>query len=244
MKKGWSSFMDRRVKERLVGATILVVLIVLIVPELLSGPKRPASVPPPLTTGPAEPVRNVTVDLATSKATPGAEAPASPVAPPAASGEVTRTAPPGLAQPGEGSPRSPTSGEPEIEPSHRRTATPPTILTLQAQQPVTPALENDAPSPRSAQVMPKPAIPREPVPPSGSHHNWAVQLGSFANSANAEKLARQLKGQSLSAYVSSSGAGKSLRYRVRIGPMADRAAAERVIARLTKEGHSASVVAP
>ena len=33
--------MDRRVKERLIGATILVVLIVLIVPELLSGPKRP-----------------------------------------------------------------------------------------------------------------------------------------------------------------------------------------------------------
>ena len=32
--------MDRRVKERLVGATILVVLIVLIVPELLSGPDR------------------------------------------------------------------------------------------------------------------------------------------------------------------------------------------------------------
>ena len=31
--------MDRRVKERLIGATILVALIVLIVPELLSGPK-------------------------------------------------------------------------------------------------------------------------------------------------------------------------------------------------------------
>ena len=37
--------MDRRVKERLVGASILVVLIVLIVPELLSGP-APAPVGP------------------------------------------------------------------------------------------------------------------------------------------------------------------------------------------------------
>ena len=36
--------MDRRVKERLVGATILGVLIVLLVPELLSGPK-PAAAP-------------------------------------------------------------------------------------------------------------------------------------------------------------------------------------------------------
>ena len=64
--------MDRRVKERLVGASILVVLIVLIVPELLSGPApRGAAVQPAGATPPAhapEPVRNVTVDLATSKA--------------------------------------------------------------------------------------------------------------------------------------------------------------------------------
>src|SRR5712671_3489548 len=74
--------MDRRVKERLVGASILVVLVVLIVPELLSGPPAPA----PARAGAGlpmsapEPVRNVTVDLATSKAPtpePAAEAPAS-----------------------------------------------------------------------------------------------------------------------------------------------------------------------
>ena len=63
--------MDRRVKERLIGATILVVLIVLIVPELLSGPKAARTpVQPPSAAGPADAVRNVTVDLATSKATP------------------------------------------------------------------------------------------------------------------------------------------------------------------------------
>jgi DedD protein len=60
--------MDRRVKERLVGATILVVLIVLIVPELLSGPKRPSSLPPSVSL--PVPTRNVSVDLATSRATP------------------------------------------------------------------------------------------------------------------------------------------------------------------------------
>src|SRR5258707_10680673 len=66
-----TSSMDRRVKERLVGASILVVLIVLVVPELLSGPPGPAPAPVgprlPVNT-PAEPVRNVTLDLATSKA--------------------------------------------------------------------------------------------------------------------------------------------------------------------------------
>ena len=75
--------MDRRVKERLVGASILVVLIVLIVPELLSGPPGPAPVPvgPRLPVSAPEPVRNITVDLATSKAPEpvrnrGAECPA------------------------------------------------------------------------------------------------------------------------------------------------------------------------
>jgi DedD protein len=53
--------MDRRVKERLVGATLLGALIVTLVPELLSGPK-PAAAP---TLNPAEAVRNVTVDLST-----------------------------------------------------------------------------------------------------------------------------------------------------------------------------------
>ena len=64
--------MDRRVKERLIGATILVALIVLIVPELLSGP-RPAPLPP-LAAGLPNSTRNVLVDLATSNGTPQAQA--------------------------------------------------------------------------------------------------------------------------------------------------------------------------
>ncbi len=106
--------MDRRVKERLVGASILVVLIVLIVPELLSGP-APGPVAPRLPVSAPEPVRNVTVDLATSKApatepvveaaaeTPSAKPPTDPgsdtasaaaQAPPAASTQLETAAPP------------------------------------------------------------------------------------------------------------------------------------------------------
>ena len=63
--------MERRVKERLIGATLLVVLIVLIVPEMLSGPKPPSAKPLTvgLPTSIATPTRSVSVDLATSKAT-------------------------------------------------------------------------------------------------------------------------------------------------------------------------------
>ena len=82
------------------------------------------------------------------------------------------------------------------------------------------------------------------APAGASNHHWAVQLGSFASRANAEKLVRQRKPLDASLYVSSSGKGASLRYRVRIGPLADRDAAERVMAKLKKEGQSASLVAP
>jgi DedD protein len=211
MNKGWPIFMDRRLKERLVGATILVVLIVLIVPELLSGPKPAARAPAPVAGGPVEPVRNVTVDLATSKATPAEDL---------ASAAASSSTP----------------------------ASPPSITTLKAQQPTQlaqpaqPALEKESSPPNAPLLTPKPGTVTASA--EGSHHSWALQIGSFASRANAEKQMRRLKAHDSSVYVSSSGKGPSSRYRVRIGPFADRAAAEKVMMRLRKEGQSASLVAP
>jgi DedD protein len=73
---------------------------------------------------------------------------------------------------------------------------------------------------------------------------WAVQLGSFASHANADKLVRQLKAQGFPVYVVSGGSGTSLRYRVRIGPMADRGTAAQAAAKLKSMGQAASVVPP
>jgi DedD protein len=71
-----------------------------------------------------------------------------------------------------------------------------------------------------------------------------VQLGSFASRTNADNLTRQLKGQGFSVYVLSGGSGVSARYRVRIGPLADRDSAERMAAKLKSIGHDSSLVAP
>jgi DedD protein len=80
--------MDRRVKERLLGASILVAIVVLVVPELLSGPKPAAAPPAPNATAP-EPIRNVTVDLATSKAPATSEAEPPVAAPPPTAGAAS-----------------------------------------------------------------------------------------------------------------------------------------------------------
>jgi DedD protein len=229
MKKGGYSAMDRRVKERLVGAALLMVLAVLIVPELLSGPKR---VPQEATSAPAtlaEPIRNVTVDLATNKEAPAEDLPASS-ADAVASGVAAQEPPPSLAtlqaqQPQASSPSSPS--------------------VPQAPSPV----ENPPSAPTLNPATPRGAAPRAPAShdlgqADGTHRHWAAQIGTFASRANAEKLEHQLKAQNFPAYIVSGGDSRSPLYRVRVGPMADRATAEHVIAKLHKEGHTASVVVP
>jgi DedD protein len=234
--------MDRRVKERLIGATILVLLIVLVVPELLSGPKRsqPAQVPLRLPT----PTRNVSVDLATSKATTASGVPDS-----AAASGGSGAEPDGDDAQGGPTPATPGAAAPDAAvPAHadQPPATAPTVTTLRAQQAPAPALETRASTPRSTSEASRAGVAADgdQTPASPSHHGWAVQLGSFANKANAEKLAHQLRAQRSPVYVISSGSGPSLRYRVRIGPLRDRDAAEHAIAKLKAEGHAATIVAP
>ena len=224
--------MDRRVKERLVGASILVVLIVLIVPELLSGPPSPAParVGPRLPVSAPEPVRNVTVDLATSKAPTAepaaAEDPASSAErPEARSADAASAADGADASTGNGANAAPPADTPA-------SGTPPPAAAPRTPSPV--ALETGAPVPTSASA-PKPTV---------GGRAWAVQLGSFASHANADKLMRQLKSQGFSVYVVPGGSGPSLRYRVRIGPMPDRGAAAQAAAKLKSLGQTASLVAP
>jgi DedD protein len=187
--------MDRRVKERLIGASILVAFIVLVVPELLSGPKSESAPSGRADLAAPEPMRNITLDLATSKAPANSDEQASAsevAAPPAAS------APPPTARPAPAAINAP---------------------------PAT-SVETPAPSPIS------------------SGHGWAVQLGSFANRANSDGLVHQLKSEGFSAYVLAGGSGSALRYRVRVGPVADRQSADRMAAKLKSLGHVSSIVAP
>ena len=225
--------MDRRVKERLVGASILVVLIVLIVPELLSGPPSPAParVGPRLPVSAPEPVRNVTVDLATSKA-PTAEPAAAED--PASSAERPEARSADAASAADGADASTGNGANAAPPADTPASGTPPPATAPPRTPSPAALETDAPVPTSASA-PKPTV---------GGRAWAVQLGSFASHANADKLVRQLKAQGFPVYVVSGGSGPSLRYRVRIGPMADRASAAQAVAKLKSMGQAASVVPP
>jgi DedD protein len=94
-------------------------------------------------------------------------------------------------------------------------------------------------------VAEPPAVARAVRPtnsfaPIGAKGGWSIQLGSFASAANADKLARTLRGKGIRVYVSSQG-GK---HRVRAGPFPDRTAADRAAAKLKSQGQSVSIIAP
>lgn len=198
--------MDRRVKERLIGATILVVLVVLLVPEFLSGPHRDVAPPPPAS---AASVRTYTVDVAHI-----GTAPPAPLAPPAPSSGSEPAA------------ASTIASAPDVAPTSAVTP-PPSAIT----------------PPPSAVAQPPAAAPAISAP-SAAQRGWAVQLGSFASKEHAETLMRQLKAEGFSVYLSPIGSAAAKRYRVRVGPIADRAAASGVIAKLHAHRHAATLVPP
>ena len=64
---------------------------------------------------------------------------------------------------------------------------------------------------------------------------FAVQVGAFADAAAAEQLARRLRERGHPVYVAPAAGSDTTRWRVRVGPLASRAEAEGVAARLERE---------
>lgn len=98
----------------------------------------------------------------------------------------------------------------------------------------------------TAPTAPQPAPQARAEPPANEPAltaDWAVQLGSFSNSENAERLANELRARGYKAFVSRFESAGRTRLRVRVGPEQERARAEQLAQRLRREGRQATVVA-
>jgi DedD protein len=71
---------------------------------------------------------------------------------------------------------------------------------------------------------------------------WAVQLGSFSNQANAERLAADLRKEGYAAFLSQLQTDSGKLHRVRVGPQKDRPSAESMAGKLGAKGHNGQVV--
>ena len=113
----------------------------------------------------------------------------------------------------------------------------------QKQAPVRQSAPKVTPPPEEESVEEQPQPSVQAVSPAASTTGmWAVQLGSFSNKDNAEKLAADLRKQGYAAFLSQLQTDGGQLHRVRIGPQKDRESAEAMAARLLKVGHKGQVV--
>jgi len=226
--------MEQPLKARLIGASILVLLAVALVPELLSGPKDFAA--GGATAGGAKSTRTVTIDLggavadgarleprADTSAAPATTASLPTVDSSAAKPEAQQASTPGNKTPvmEEVPDAAPQAAEPKVAPRPAQEA------------PATPA--------RAAETKPAATEPtvQGSAPAQGA---FSVQVGAFGSEATARKLVKDLKADGMPAYIAPLvKSGKTL-HRVRVGPVADRAAADKLAARLKARGLPVSVV--
>lgn len=213
----YTSRVERQVKERLVGAAVLVALAVILIPELLSGPGTKQK-PTPSNVRNEQGLKTYEFKL---DGTP-ARTPAQEAAPPAEQA---------AAPPAEHAEEAVTGAPPAEAPTEKVAQTPsPELRGGEEPQAATP-----------------PPIPSSPTPSStaspASTAGWAVQLGSFADEERAKRLVAKLKDAGHNAYLVPlrRADGKTLQ-RVRIGPYAQRAAAEVALKKVASEAKGAAVI--
>jgi DedD protein len=189
--------MERALKERIIGAAILVLVVVLVVPVFLDGTPSGDEIVSERVPLPGQTEqKSQTVVLDRDRKDPV----------PAATGTAT-------AQKEEPAKALVKQSEPEPEP----------VKPDPEPDPVKPAAE-------------------KPAPTTSTTGMWAVQLGSFGDQANAERLAADLRKQGFAAFLSQLSTSSGQLHRVRIGPQKDRESAEAMAARLQKAGHKGQVV--
>jgi DedD protein len=202
--------MERALKERIIGAVVLVVFVVLVVPIFLDGPPADQEVVTERVLLPGQDAaKTQTVVLDRDRTEP---------VPAGTSNEI--------------------QAESAEEPAPAETpAAEPEAIGPEA---VEPAAEREEPPRDPAPSQPRSA--QQQTPESSPTGMWAVQLGSFSNKYNAEKLAADLRKQGYAAFLSQLVTDKGTLHRVRIGPQKDREAAEATAARLLKVNIKGQVV--
>ena len=203
--------MERIVKERLVGAAVLMAAAIILIPEMLSGPDRDSAAQPPAQSRSDAPIKTYTIDLSQS---PGAQ-PAPAV--------VDNRAPPPEELPGA---QHPVAQAAAPQPPAADQAKP--EVSQQSAELAKPVVEAPTPAPAARPLASDPAAPT-----SG---RWAVQIGTFSKEANAQRLVKELRDQGQSAFVMPVKSGAATLYRVRIGPMKDRASAEAALRDVKSQG--------
>jgi DedD protein len=213
--------MDEQLKARLIGASVLVLLAVLLIPELLSS-RRPSAGEPAEERVNAG-TRTFTIELGEPGGTVVEAGQGG--APPAV---ISDEAAAGTLAAGAERDQSPAPAKATAERADRAVAKAPPG----AADPVKVVAAKQDP-----ETSAKPVSVAAPTARAG----WSVQVGAFRSSSSAQKLARDLTAAGYEAYVMPVARGNNL-HRVRVGPAPDRSQANDLAARLKARGLPVAVV--
>ncbi len=220
--------MESSTKQRLVGAVVLVGAVAWIVPVFLDGPANdPQTI--------SESVELPGIQISDTERHQ-IEVNTLPESAPAQPDPVTMPAPPTT--------DSRASDDEVAEPAVAETEpTPATQAPAEVQQ----ATVTDAAEPEPVlEPAPEPARAEPPATRGPATENdsemFAVQLGSFSSRENASALAADLRKASIAAFLTEITTGAGTMHRVRIGPVATREAAEKLVQELAGKGHKGQVV--
>jgi cell division septation protein DedD len=217
------------VKERLIGACVLVALAVIFIPMLFHGPEPGATVTSSVTL-PGSSSQTRTFEMSLTR-----NAPPRPISPRVAAGKA---APAGrIDRPQKGrAPREKTLRQGrEIKVTPAPAPARPKAAEKQPPESASRSVALNLDLSTSEQGTQK-TVPAEteapdhgqPVDTRPQPAGWFVQAGSFAHKKNASRLTSQLKGKGFSAFVATAESGGHQVYRVRVGPLGERRDAEKL----------------
>jgi DedD protein len=211
--------MDKALKQRLVGASVLIALAVVVLPMLLGD--RPES---PQDSRPIElPPKPRELSFETRRFPIGEQDPEKPsVLPP----------PPATLPVAEPDPAPPAGTEDLSSPPAKMPA-----VDLESESPPAPSLEAGtepgAADPQDSQPAAGiPAATPEPDAASSPGGRYLVQVASFSSVANAQRLSSRLTAEGMPVRQDTVDSAAGTLHRVRVGPFEERGSAEDVIRRL------------
>ncbi len=229
--------MDPVLKRRLVGAAVLWVAAMLVLPWVLDPARE--STPDPTVVASSDPDREMrTIDLTPPppRAPPAVSAPVPTVSEP----EPSAKSPPALAEMEE----APVQAQPEERAPQKPSAPAPVAAPKPSPAKPAPAPVVTAPKPAATKPQPPAPAPAPPAPasvatvqpptpsPGAPGSAWSVQVGSFGDIQNAQSLAARLLQRQHSAQVSTLMVNGRTLYRVRVGHLGRREDAETLRVRI------------
>jgi DedD protein len=209
--------MDRQLLERMIGASVLLVVLVLVAPAILDG-QRDNGIAPYSDGGTgshnsraeatAPRLRTHTIVLDREPDGPPVARPLNEESVPAAAESII-----------ESSPESNNETQKSV-----------------SQAPVSQAAVKSVKEPVAVK---KTVVEKTPVKPTSG---WSVQLGSFAERPNAERLAGEVGSRGFTAYLEPLTQSGRTFYRVRVGPRNTRDQAAELASGLAKAGYTGQVI--